>query len=72
LKGMDQIIKTPAGGVVDQVNTMPVIHQDEPASKDKAAILLQQTGRTVELTPENNKRVLRKIDSRVLPVILGV
>lgn len=42
------------------------------ADKDKAIELLKQTGRSVTLTPENNKTVLRKIDLRVLPVILAI
>jgi MFS family permease len=34
--------------------------------------VLRQAGRHIELTPENNKRVLRKIDTHILPVILAV
>ena len=40
--------------------------------KDRAAELVQRVGHRVELTPENNKRICRKIDLRVLPVILFV
>ncbi|RMZ84112.1 hypothetical protein DV738_g706, partial [Chaetothyriales sp. CBS 135597] len=42
------------------------------ASKDHAAIILQQVDRRIELTPENNARVLRIIDLNVLPVVLGI
>lgn len=40
--------------------------------KDRAKELLERVGHRIELTPENNKRVCRKIDMRVLPVILFV
>jgi len=42
------------------------------AGEDKAAEVFKQSGHTVALTHENNKRVLRKIDLRILPVILGI
>jgi len=42
------------------------------AGEDKAAKVFKQSGRTVALTHENNKRVLRQIDLRILPVILGI
>lgn len=40
--------------------------------KDKAADLLDDAGHSVALTPENNSRVLRKIDLRILPLVLGI
>jgi hypothetical protein len=40
--------------------------------KDRAKELVERVGHRVELTPENNKRVLWKIDTRILPVILFV
>lgn len=40
--------------------------------KDRAKELVQRIGHSVELTPENNKRICRKIDTRILPVILFV
>ena len=46
-------------------------HAESNARNDKANQLLSQTGRTIVLTPENNRRVLRKIDLYVLPVVLG-
>lgn len=39
---------------------------------DKAAEMLREKGRTVVLTLESNKKVLRKIDTRILPVILAI
>jgi hypothetical protein len=40
--------------------------------KDRALALIERVGHRVELTPENNKRICRKIDLRILPVILFV
>lgn len=40
--------------------------------KDRAKDLVQRVGHTVELTPENNRRIVRKINIRILPVILFV
>jgi hypothetical protein len=40
--------------------------------KDRAAELIERIGHRIELTPENNKRILWKIDTRILPVILFV
>lgn len=42
------------------------------ADKDKAVELLEDVGHSVVLTPENNSRVLRKIDMRILPIILAI
>ena len=40
--------------------------------EDKAKDLFAQAGHSVELTPENNKRVLSIIDRRILPVVLFI
>ena len=40
--------------------------------KDRAKELVERVGHRVELTPENNRRICRKIDLRVLPVILFI
>lgn len=46
---------------------------DQPSGgKDRAARLLQEAGHTVVVTPEDNKRVLRKIDLAILPIILVI
>lgn len=39
---------------------------------DKAAAVIKASGHTIALTHENNKRVLKKIDTRILPVILAI
>ena len=41
------------------------------ARADKANTILRESGQTIVLTPENNSRVLRKIDLYILPIILG-
>jgi hypothetical protein len=45
---------------------------DDLAGKDKAAELLQHAGHTVIVTPEENRRILRKIDLTILPIMLAV
>ncbi|KAH7318064.1 allantoate permease [Stachybotrys elegans] len=40
--------------------------------RDKAAQFLKEAGHTVVVTPADNRRVLRKIDLRILPLILFV
>ena len=72
---MDDISKTPDADI--NVNPGPSIpvpsgKDGDLREKDKAAQVLQQAGHRVELTPENNKRVLRIIDWKVLPIILGM
>ena len=42
------------------------------AGRDKAAELLQHAGHSVVVTPEENKRILRKIDLTILPIMLAV
>ncbi|KAK2755731.1 hypothetical protein FQN54_005881 [Arachnomyces sp. PD_36] len=60
----------------DMVETIEFENRDpahnRPAEKDKAAELLEDAGGSVVLTPENNSRVLRKIDLRILPLVLGI
>jgi hypothetical protein len=55
------------------VETSESIHKPEHATrgKDKAAELLEQNSRIV-ITHEENKRVLRKIDLVILPILLSV
>ncbi|KAL1988166.1 hypothetical protein VTN96DRAFT_696 [Rasamsonia emersonii] len=47
-------------------------HLEDLSRKDKAVELLEDSGHSAVLTPENNARVLRKIDLRILPIILGI
>jgi len=49
--------------------------QNVTGHKDKAAALLKQAeaeGHRVVVTPEENKRILRKIDIALLPILLVV
>lgn len=50
--------------------------QDEPqvnkVQQDKALQLIEEVGYSTILTPENNKDVLRKIDLRLLPIMLVI
>ncbi|CAG8267731.1 unnamed protein product [Penicillium salamii] len=39
---------------------------------DQALQLIQEAGHSSILTPENNAKVLRKIDLRLLPILLGI
>jgi hypothetical protein len=50
----------------------PTSYVEEDAAKDDAVVLITQAGHTIELTPERNSRLLRQIDLRILPVILGI
>jgi hypothetical protein len=47
-------------------------HHRDAVQRDLAVNLIEETGHTVILTPENNARVLRKIDLSILPLILGI
>ncbi|KAL4981743.1 major facilitator superfamily domain-containing protein [Aspergillus falconensis] len=48
-------------------------HQDlQDKRKDRALELIEDVGHSTILTPENNKRVLRRIDLRLLPILLGI
>lgn len=42
------------------------------AGKDKAALLLKQADHPVTVTPQDNARILRKIDLTILPILLSV
>ncbi|RJE20165.1 Allantoate permease [Aspergillus sclerotialis] len=44
----------------------------ERNKKHKALELLEDVGHSTLLTPENNKRVLRRIDLRLLPILLVI
>lgn len=57
---------------VDHVELGQTTSVGSEAAQDKAAEVLHQSDTSVILTPENNKRILRKVDLFVLPVILGI
>jgi hypothetical protein len=57
----------------DEVENVAPSSSNPPlAGKDKAAQFLRQTGRRIEVTPEDNARILRKIDLTILPILLVV
>jgi len=47
-------------------------HATRTVGKDKAAALLESAGERIVVTPEENKRILRKIDLTILPIMLAV
>lgn len=55
----------------DTIQTLPSTSSNG-SGRDKAAQFLKQAGHEVVVTPEDDKRVLRKIDLNLLPVILFV
>ncbi|KAJ5084462.1 hypothetical protein NUU61_009041 [Penicillium alfredii] len=55
----------------DTAQQLPRTHHEEPR-EDKALQLIEDAGHSTILTPENNARVLRKIDLRLLPILLGI
>jgi hypothetical protein len=57
----------------DEVENVAPSSSNPPlAGKDKAAQFLRKTGRRIEVTPEDNARILRKIDLTILPILLVV
>lgn len=67
---------------VERVDPVTSQHEIEPAplahnsasepSRDKAAQMLKEAGHAITVTPEDNARVLRKIDLTILPILLFV
>ncbi|PYH82142.1 MFS general substrate transporter [Aspergillus uvarum CBS 121591] len=59
---------------IESVETAPPQAEVRPTEPevDKALELVVEAGRSTILTPENNARVLRKIDMRLLPILLGI
>lgn len=57
----------------NEVDTVESIHKptETAKGKDKAAELLNSSER-ITVTPEDNKRILRKIDLVILPILLSV
>ena len=45
---------------------------ERPVGKDKAAEFLRHSDQSVIVTPEDNSRILRRIDLTILPIMLGV
>lgn len=68
----DNVVKMPEE-IIDHVEQQDAaVRKGDNANEDKAAAMLQQKGHSVVLSHDNNKRVLRKIDTRILPVILAI
>jgi hypothetical protein len=71
---MDAKVETE--GIDNAVEGVPPARDDYPtkdlSGKDKAAELLQQANEVVFVTPEENARILRKIDLTILPIMLAV
>lgn len=62
-------------GVGQAVESMPpkrIEGGEGRSGGDKAAELLRQANETVIVTPEENSRILRKIDRTILPILLAV
>ncbi|GAT21640.1 MFS transporter [Aspergillus luchuensis] len=59
---------------IESIETAPrreLQHANEP-TQDAALDLMRDAGHSAILTPENNAKVLRKIDLRLLPILLGI
>ncbi|KIW18933.1 hypothetical protein PV08_03222 [Exophiala spinifera] len=63
----DQTVKAPTDHVESKSESAAV-----NSRQDKANMVLGDSGQRIALTPENNSRVLRRIDLFVLPVVLGI
>lgn len=63
----EQTVKSPTDHVESRSELAAV-----QTLNDKANKVLNESGQRIVLTPENNSRVLRKIDLFVLPVVLGI
>jgi hypothetical protein len=50
----------------------PPYQHPQDGHKVRALELIEDIGHSTILTPENNKRVLRRIDLRLLPILLGI
>ncbi|PYH41528.1 putative MFS transporter [Aspergillus saccharolyticus JOP 1030-1] len=59
---------------IESVGIVPTQTQERPVEPrlDKALELVVEAGHSTVLTPENNARVLKKIDMRLLPILLGI
>lgn len=53
--------------------TIEAVRNDgHPGARDRAGQLLKEAGHAVVVTPADNKRILRKIDLAILPILLSV
>jgi hypothetical protein len=56
---------------IENLPEKPPLDEDV-AGKDRAAELLQNVNQTIVVTPEDNARILRRIDLTILPIMLAV
>lgn len=57
----------------DKAETIEATNKiDYSGARDKAGQLLKEAGHPVLVTADDNKRILRKIDVRILPILLVV
>lgn len=63
---------TPTPSKTTDIHAENVVEEQYAPGKDKAAIILEEAGHRVVVTAEDNKRVLRKIDWAILPIILVI
>jgi hypothetical protein len=71
-KGQEEFVET-VETAQSQAASHP--HNDGTGSSpkgDQALQLIEEAGHSNILTPENNAKVLRKIDLRLLPILLGI
>lgn len=57
---------------VDAERVETVADKSYGGARDRAGQLLKEAGHSVVVTPADNKRILRKIDLAILPIILIV
>ena len=57
---------------VEEITPAPPQDADSLLGKDKAAQFLKAQGEDIVLTPQEDKRVLRKIDWRIMPLLLTI
>lgn len=64
----------PVVGNVEKAGSFPGSgdHREHAVHGDKAAEFLQHTNERATVTPAENRRILRKIDLMILPIMLGV
>lgn len=60
------------GHAVETIPPKPAEGGEDFSIRDKAAELLRQANETVIVTPEENARIVRKIDLTILPILLTV
>ena len=58
--------------IVNAETIEAVGHDKYSGARDKAGQLLKEAGHSVVVTPQDNKRILRKIDLTILPILLVV